>query len=68
MNFPHLAPDSPLPEVVFCKPSQETQPLEFVETPAGYVAKSVYRDRPYEPGSDVDVCFGGKIAVTQLHI
>ena len=68
VNYPHLEPDSPLPEMIFCKSSQEPQAVEFVETPKGYVAKGVYRDRPYEPGSDVDVCFGGKISITQLHI
>lgn len=68
VNYPHLEPDSPLPELVFCEPSRDSMMLEFKETPEGYVAHSVYRDRPIAPGSDVEACFGGRIAITQLSI
>lgn len=68
VNFPHLAPDSPLPELVFCDPSRDGMDLRFQETPDGYVARSVYRDRPVTPGSDVEVCFNGKVAITRLSI
>ncbi|MEM9246089.1 MAG: 5'/3'-nucleotidase SurE [Cyanobacteria bacterium P01_F01_bin.153] len=69
VNYPHLDPDSPLPELVFCEPSKDTMHLEYRQNSArDYVAKSVYRDRPVTPGTDVGVCFSGKIAITQLSI
>ncbi len=69
VNYPHLDPDSPLPELVFCEPSKDTMHLEYVQNSVGdYVGRSVYRDRPVTPGTDVGVCFSGKIAITQLSI
>ena len=69
VNYPHLDPDSPLPELFFCEPSKDIMPLDYCQNSAGdYVATSVYRDRLVTPGTDVGACFGGKIAITQLSI
>lgn len=68
VNLPHLEPGDPDPEVVFCEPS--TQPLPVNYRVEGehfhYVGEYAKRDRT--PGTDVDVCFSGKIAVTQLRL
>jgi len=68
VNLPHLEPGSPDPEVVFCPLC--TQPLPAVYRVEGeylrYVGEYPKRDR--DPGADVDVCFSGKIAITQIRL
>jgi 5'-nucleotidase len=43
-------------------------PLDFREEGGHWRYDADYHERPRRPGSDVDVCFGGKIAVTLLSI
>ncbi len=68
VNLPHLEPGDPDPEIVFCQPS--TQPLPVNYRIEGehfyYVGEYALRDRT--PGTDVDVCFSGRIAITRLRI
>jgi 5'-nucleotidase len=68
VNLPHLLPDEPEPALVFC-------PLEGGPLPLGYRHEDDclhyngnYHERQRRPGSDVDVCFAGNIAVTQLAV
>jgi len=68
INFP-CAPDSPTPEVVFCEYSREPLPTHYENGDNGFLyVKGRYHQRPSEPGSDVDVCFGGRIAAVLLHL
>ncbi len=68
VNLPHLEPGAADPEVVFCEPS--TKPLSVNYRVEGndyyYIGEYAKRDRT--PGTDVDVCFSGCIAVTQLRL
>ena len=64
VNFPDPADCSSEPEVVFC-------PLETAHLPVRYDVREGrfhycgrYHERPRSPGSDVDVCFSGQVAVT----
>jgi 5'-nucleotidase len=74
VNLPHLPPgDSPLPPRVFVNPCRAPLPVSFesMEVSPGrfrhhYNAR--YADRLADEGSDVAVCFGGKVAVARLHI
>ncbi len=66
VNLPHLPPGVNQSEMVFCSPC--TQPL-----PAAYRAEGdllyyagEYSQRSRDPGADVDVCFSGQIAVSQI--
>lgn len=68
VNFPHLDPDAPDPEIVFCELSRDPVPPIYRRTEEGYQYSGIYGGRPYKPGTDVAVCFGGAIAVTQLRI
>ncbi|RMF24510.1 MAG: 5'/3'-nucleotidase SurE [Cyanobacteria bacterium J083] len=68
VNLPHLSPDSPLPEIVFCQPSTDPLPLDYRLEGNCYYYQGVYNKRDRTPGTDVDVCFSGKIAVTLLQI
>jgi 5'-nucleotidase len=72
VNLPHLPPGSPAPEIVFCEldpePLDVRYRLESVDGELDWVAHyaGVYAHRTRCPGTDVDVCFGGRIAVTRL--
>lgn len=68
VNLPHLLPAEPDPALVLC-------PLEGGPLPLGYRADADrlhysgnYHERRRRPGSDVDVCFAGNIAITQIAV
>lgn len=66
VNLPHLASGAPVPDMVFCPPC--TQPLPGNYRIEGdyfhYVGE--YAKRQRNPGSDVEVCFSGRIAITKI--
>jgi len=69
VNLPHNETEDKEPEVVFCP--QERHPLlvsyeQIGDTEVQYVGD--YHERPRRKGSDVDVCFGGDIAVSQASV
>ncbi len=68
VNLPHLAPGSAEPEIVFCLPS--TQPLPVVYRIEGeyFYYAAEYGSRARAAGTDVDVCFEGNIAVTEISL
>jgi 5'-nucleotidase len=68
VNLPHPAPGGPDPEVVFCPLDRSPLPVSFHAEGELWRYNGVYHQRRREPGADVDVCFGGKIAVTQLSL
>ncbi len=68
VNLPHLAPEDPDPDWIVCPLS--TQPLptayRFDGESFHYVGDYAKRDRA--PGTDVDVCFSGRIAISLLQL
>ena len=68
VNLPHPEPDDPEPEVVFCRLDPTPLPLSFREEEGLLYYDGDYHQRGRVPGADVDVCFGGKIAVTRIAI
>lgn len=69
VNLPHPEAEDRKPEVIFCE--QEHQPLivEYSEVEPGHWEYSGdYHNRPRTPGSDVDVCFRGDIAVSRVSV
>jgi 5'-nucleotidase len=66
VNLPHLDPGTPDPERVFCPLDLSPLPLSFREDGDRLHYNGDYHGRPRRPGADVDVCFGGRIAVTRL--
>ena len=68
VNFPHLAIDAADPEVVFCPLDPHPLPLSYRHEDTGLVYDGNYHLREREPGADVDVCFSGRIAVTDLRL
>jgi 5'-nucleotidase len=68
VNLPHLVPGEPDPEVVFCQPCTKPLPINYRIDGDDFYYAGEYSKRDRTPGSDVDVCFSGKIAVTQLRV
>jgi 5'-nucleotidase len=76
VNLPDCADLDILPQLVFCEPSCDPLPILFhrgyanddQQSGDNLIYAGVYRDRPRTPGTDVDVCFNGDIAITQLKV
>nr|WP_202895859.1 5'/3'-nucleotidase SurE [Iningainema tapete] len=68
INLPHLLPGEPDPEVVFCQPCTKPLPINYRIEGDNFYYDGKYSQRDRTPGSDVDVCFSGRIAVTLLTI
>ncbi|MBV8075303.1 MAG: 5'/3'-nucleotidase SurE [Planctomycetaceae bacterium] len=68
VNLPHPEPGAPEPAVVFCP--LDPSPLPLVYCVEGDVAsyRGDYEKRARRPSSDVDVCFGGQIAVSLVRL
>lgn len=68
VNLPHLEPGANDPEIVFCQPSTQPLPVNYRVEGNDYYYVGEYAKRDRISGTDVDVCFAGKIAVTQLKL
>lgn len=69
VNFPHLTANDPEPEMVFCPLDPSPLPLSYRhEGDDGHVYDGVYATRKRVPGADVDICFNGQIAITEIRL
>jgi 5'-nucleotidase len=68
VNFPHLLPDWPDPEIVFCALDPSPLPLNYQVKNDAAVYCGDYQSRARRPNSDVDICFSGQIAVTLIRV
>ena len=68
VNLPHLESDQPEPKIVLCEPSIDPLPVKFRIEENTYYYQGEYAKRDRTPGTDVDVCFGGNIAVTLIRL
>ena len=70
VNFPHL--DNPQadypPPIVSCDIDPSPLPLQFIAHDDGWMYQGKYQDRPRQPGEDIDVCFGGQIALSRAEV
>ena len=66
VNLPHLGPDDPDPEVIFCPLDPSPLPLSYRIEDGQAVYTGVYQSRARLPDHDVDICWSGKIAVTSI--
>ena len=66
INLPHLARGDPNRALSFVPLETGPLPLSYREEAGLYHYNGNYHQRPRRPGSDVDVCFGGNIAVTRI--
>lgn len=67
VNLTHLQPESQ-PKIVFCFPSNRPLPIEYKIDGNYFHYIGEYAQRERHPGSDVDVCFSGNIAITQISV
>jgi len=68
VNLPHLEPNQPDPKIILCQPSIDPLPVNFQQDGDLYRYQGKYSDRDRTPGTDVDICFGGNIAVTLIRL
>jgi 5'-nucleotidase len=68
VNLPHLPPGAAPPEAVVCPLDPSPLPLRFRQEGELLHYDGDYHQRRRQPGSDVDVCFGGRIAVTEVRL
>ena len=69
VNLPHLDPGSPEPEFVFCPLDPHPLPLSYRHEENGdHFYDGDYQARMRAAGADVDVCFRGSIAVTEIRL
>ncbi len=68
VNLPHAEPGAPDPSIVFCSLDPSPLPLAYcVEGDVSYYCGD-YQKRAHRSSSDVDVCFGGQIAVSLVRM
>ncbi len=68
VNLPHLAPGSAEPRIVRCRPDPSPLPLKYRIVGNRVRYEGDYHGRRRIAGSDVEVCFGGDIAVCQIRV
>jgi 5'-nucleotidase len=69
VNLPNLPPDAETPEVVWCALDPNPLPLNYRhEEESDLYFAGEYQLRHRASGADVDVCFGGRIAVTAVRL
>ena len=69
VNFPHLVANAPEPEIHFCPLDPHPLPLSYRhEENDRHTYDGDYQARERKPGSDVDTCFSGRIAITLLRL
>ncbi len=68
VNLPHLLPEDPDPEIVPCSLDPAPLPLIYEVEPGRAIYAGNYQSRARTPGFDVDICFGGRIAVTLVRV
>ncbi len=66
VNFPDSTSTEGTPEIIECPLDPHPLPVHYETSADGYVYRGRYHERGREQGSDVDVCFNGAIAVTQV--
>jgi 5'-nucleotidase len=66
VNLPDAQDVDGEPEIVYCPLEPQHLNVAYEQRPDGLFYRGSYQQRPRTPGSDVDVCFSGRIAVTQI--
>ncbi len=73
INFPHLPPGAlPLPEIALTEPARSPLNVAYKReeisghTEFRYAAS--YAERPRDPGSDVEACFGGRVSWSRVRL
>ncbi len=65
VNFPHPLEPVEFPAIIECEIDPSPLPIGYEKADEGWRYRSRYHERPRLPGSDVDTCFSGRIAVSR---
>lgn len=68
VNLPHLEKNQPEPKIILCELSTDPLPVNFRFEQGSYYYYGEYAKRDRAPGTDVDICFSGNIAVTLIKL
>ncbi len=68
VNLPHLPNGAVDPEIVFCSVDRSPLPVSFEIMGGQLTYKGNYHERRRQPGTDIDVCFSGKISVSVVQV
>jgi 5'-nucleotidase len=68
VNLPHPPDESDRCEIVECLADPSPHPVRYERQGEYFSYAGDYHNRPRRAGYDVDVCMGGRIAVSQLHL
>jgi 5'-nucleotidase len=68
VNLPHLDESEADPDIVFCPVDSQPMPVEFRRDGDHFFYVGDYHTRPRDPGTDIEVCFAGRIAVSVLRV
>lgn len=68
VNLPNLRAEEPEPRLIECPLDRSPLPVAFRREDELFHYDGNYHARPRLAGSDIDVCFGGNIAVTLLRL
>ena len=66
VNLPHPPDDGVNLPLVFCRLDTRSHGVRYRRDGDVFVYAGDYHERPRQPGRDVDVCMGGRIAVTEV--
>lgn len=66
VNLPQPADEATTPPFEVCPLDPSPLPVEFEVNARGYLNRADYHGRARLAGADVDVCLGGRIAVTEI--
>ncbi|MGB2926117.1 MAG: 5'/3'-nucleotidase SurE [Limnothrix sp.] len=65
VNFPHLV-EGMKPKMIFCERSLDPMQVVYTQIEDQYQYSGSYHDRARTANSDVDICFSGNIAISQI--
>ncbi len=68
VNLPHYSAQSSEPKLIFCTPCTQPLPNTFRVENDCFHYRGEYAKRAHDVGGDVETCFAGHIAITQLRL
>jgi len=68
VNLPHLPAGAADPEIVFCPIDPSPLPVSYESVGEQLTYSGNYHERPRQSGTDVDVCFSGRISISLVSV
>ena len=68
VNLPHLPAGAADPEIVFCPVDPSPLPVSYEVVGEQLTYNGNYHERPRQSGTDIDVCFSGRISISNVRV